>query len=149
MCNVTLDEVPRDASQLPTVEYPHQISKEMTKEDIVEVQDKFAAASVRLVKAGCDGIELLFGHGKLIWNFASRTTNKRTDEYGGSLENRCRFTLEIIDKIRQAIGRKYALSVRLQAFEIEPGGITIEEACEIARLIEATGNVDCIGLVTE
>ncbi len=148
MCNVTLDEVSRDASQLPTVEYPHQISKELSKEEILEIQDKFVAASLRLVKAGVDGIELLFGHGKLIWNFASTITNKRTDEYGGSLENRCRFTLEIIVKIRQAIGKDMPFGVRLQAFAMEPGGITVDDAVELAKMLEANGNLDYIGLVT-
>jgi 2,4-dienoyl-CoA reductase-like NADH-dependent reductase (Old Yellow Enzyme family) len=146
-CNVTVDEVPRAASQLPTIEYPHQISKELTKEEILEIEDKFAAASARLIKAGCDGIELLFGHGKLLWNFASKTTNKRTDEYGGSLENRCRFLLEVIDKIRDAIGNDYALSVRVLAFEMEPGGTTIDDAVKMAKMLEATGKVDCIGQV--
>jgi len=147
MCNVTLDDVSRDASQLPTVEQPHQISKELSKEEIVEIQDKFAAASVRLVKAGVDGIEVLFGHGKLVWNFASTITNKRTDEYGGSLENRCRFLMEVIDKIRQAIGRDIPFGIRLQAFAMEPGGITVDDAAEMARMFEATGQLDYIGLV--
>jgi 2,4-dienoyl-CoA reductase-like NADH-dependent reductase (Old Yellow Enzyme family) len=146
-CDVTVDEVPRDASQLPTVEYPHQISKELTQEEILEIEDKFAAASVRLVKAGVDGIELLFGHGKLLWNFASKITNKRTDEYGGSLENRCRFTMEVIDTIRQAIGKNVPLGVRLLAFEIEPNGISIDDAAEMAKMLEATGQVDYMGLV--
>jgi 2,4-dienoyl-CoA reductase-like NADH-dependent reductase (Old Yellow Enzyme family) len=146
-CLVNLDEAPRDASQLPTVESPHQISKALSQEEILEIEDKFAAASERLVRAGVDGIELLLGHGKLIWNFVSKTTNRRTDKYGGSLENRCRFTLEIIDKIRRAIGPKIALSVRVLAFEMEPGGTTIDDAAEIARMLEATGQVDAIGLV--
>ncbi len=147
MCNVVVDEVSRDASQLPTVEYPHLISKELSKEEILEVQDKFVAASVRLVKGGVDGIELLFGHGKLLWNFASKVTNKRTDEYGGSLKNRCRFTLEVIDKVRQAIGRDIPLGMRLLAFELEPDGISIDDAAELARMLEATGQVDYIGMV--
>jgi 2,4-dienoyl-CoA reductase-like NADH-dependent reductase (Old Yellow Enzyme family) len=147
-CQVLLDEAPRDVSQLPTVENPHQIPKALTQEEILEIEDKFAAASVRLVKAGVDGIELLFGHGKLMWNFAAKITNHRTDKYGGSLENRCRFTLEIIDKIRRAIGPKIALSVRLQAFEMVPGGATIDDAVKVARLLEATGQVDCFGMVT-
>ena len=145
-CNVTVDEVPRDASQLPTAAHPHQISKELTKEEILEIEEKFAKASVRLIKAGCDGIELLIGHGKLIGNFLSEKTNKRTDEYGGSLENRCRFLLEIIDKTRQAIGKDYAISVRVLTFEMELGGYTIDDAVDVAKMLEATGQIDCIGL---
>jgi 2,4-dienoyl-CoA reductase-like NADH-dependent reductase (Old Yellow Enzyme family)/thioredoxin reductase len=145
-CNVTVDEVPRDASQLPTAAHPHQISKELTKEEILEIEEKFAAASVRLIKAGCDGIELLIGHGKLIGNFLTEKTNKRTDEYGGSLENRCRFLLELVDKIRQAIGKDYAISVRVLTFEMEPGGYTIDDAVEVTKMLEATNQIDCIGL---
>jgi len=147
MCDVTVDEVPRDASQLPAMHYPHLISKQLSKEEIIEIEDKFAAASVRLVKAGVDGIEILIGHGKLLGNFLSRVTNKRTDEYGGSLENRCRFTLEVIDKIREAIGRDIALGVRLIAFELEPDGITIDDAVQVAKMLEATGQLDYMGQV--
>lgn len=147
MCNVTLDEVSRDASQLPASEYPGLISKEMSKEEIIEVEDKFAAASVRLIKGGVDGIEMLFGHGKLLWNFFSTITNKRTDEYGGTFDNRCRFVLEVIDKVKRAIGNQVPLGIRLQAISLEPGGTTIDDAVELAKVLEATGKVDYIALV--
>jgi 2,4-dienoyl-CoA reductase-like NADH-dependent reductase (Old Yellow Enzyme family) len=146
-CDVTVDEVPRDASQLPAMHYPHLISKELSKEEILEIEDKFVAASMRLVKAGVDGIEILIGHGKLLGNFLSKVTNKRTDEYGDSLENRCRLSLEVIDKIRQAIGKDIALGARLIAFELEPDGITIDDAVKIAKMLDATGQLDYMGLV--
>lgn len=148
MCHVTVDEVGRDASQIPAIISPNLIPKEITKEEILEIEDKFAAASERLVKAGVDGIELLLGHGKITWNFVSPKTNRRTDEYGGSLENRMRFIIEIIRKVRQAIGRDFPLGMRLQALEMEPGGISIDDAIELAKIIEATGQIDYIGLVT-
>ncbi len=147
-CHVTVDEVSRDASQIPGIIGPNQIPKEMTGEEIREVEDKFAAASERLVRAGIDGIELLLGHGKMTWNFFSPLTNRRTDEYGGSLENRCRFTMEIIDKVRQAIGPDFPLGMRLQLLEMLPGGISVDDAVELAKLVEATGQIDYIGLVT-
>jgi 2,4-dienoyl-CoA reductase-like NADH-dependent reductase (Old Yellow Enzyme family)/thioredoxin reductase len=146
-CNVLLDEVSRDATQQPTVEQPGHIFKQMSKEEIVEVEDKFAAASVRLVKGGVDGIELLFGHGKLLWNFFSTITNKRKDEYGGSFENRCRFLLEVIGKVKKAIGSSVPLGVRLQTIALEPGGITVDDAVELAKVIESTDKADYIATV--
>lgn len=143
-----VDEVARDVSQVPSPKSPFFVPKMLTKEEIIEIEDKFAAAAVRLVKAGVDGIELLHGHGKLSWNFASKITNRRTDEYGGSLENRCRFIMEVLDKIRQAVGRDFTLGLRLQNFEMEPGGMSIDDAVEMAKLLEATGNIDYLGLVT-
>jgi 2,4-dienoyl-CoA reductase-like NADH-dependent reductase (Old Yellow Enzyme family)/thioredoxin reductase len=148
ICNVLVDEVCRDASQIPSIEKPGLRPKALTKEEILEIEDKFAAASERIVKGGVDGIELLLGHGKLIWNFASLKTNKRTDEYGGPVENRLRFVIEIINKIRQAVGRDFTLGVRLQNIEMEPGGISVEDAVEMAKLLEATGQIDYIALVT-
>jgi 2,4-dienoyl-CoA reductase-like NADH-dependent reductase (Old Yellow Enzyme family)/thioredoxin reductase len=147
-CHVTVDEVERDASQIPGILQPHMIPKALTREEIWEIQDKFAAAAVRLVKAGVDGIEMLHGHGKLTWNFFSPITNKRTDEYGGSLENRFRFTLEMLDKIRQAVGKDFPLGMRLQTIEMEPGGISIDDAIEMAKILEATGQLSYLALTT-
>jgi 2,4-dienoyl-CoA reductase-like NADH-dependent reductase (Old Yellow Enzyme family)/thioredoxin reductase len=146
-CDILVDEVPRDASQVPNIDSPRMVAKALTKEEIVEIEDKFAAASERVVKAGLDGIELLFGHGKLTWNFFSPLTNNRTDEYGGSFENRCRFMMEILDKIRQAIGKDFPLGMRLQAVEFEPGGISVDDAVELAKVMEATGQLSYISVV--
>lgn len=146
-CHILVDEVGRDASQIPTIEHPRMVAKALTKEEIWEIEDKFAAASERVVKAGLDGIEFLFGHGKLVWNFFSPLTNTRTDEYGGSFENRCRFMMEIIDKTRQAIGKDFPLGLRLQAVELEPGGISVDDAVEIAKVMEATGQLSYISIV--
>lgn len=147
-CHILVDEVPRDASQIPTIESPNLIPKALTTEEIWEIEDKFVAASERLVKGGVDGIEFLFGHGKLLWNFASTLTNKRTDEYGGSLKNRSRFMIEVIDKARQAVGRDFPLGVRLEIFEMEPGGMSIDDGVELAKMLEATGQLSYLGLVT-
>jgi 2,4-dienoyl-CoA reductase-like NADH-dependent reductase (Old Yellow Enzyme family)/thioredoxin reductase len=148
ICHVLVDEVGLDVTQLPIGDIPGLVARAVRKEDILEIQDKFVAGALRLVQSGVDGLELLFGHGKLVWSFASPLTNIRTDEYGGSLENRFRFTREIIEKIRQAVGRTIPLGVRLQILEMEPGGISTEEAIELAQMVEATGLVDYLGLVT-
>jgi 2,4-dienoyl-CoA reductase-like NADH-dependent reductase (Old Yellow Enzyme family) len=147
-CDLLVDEVPRDASQVPSIELPHLVPKELTREEIWEIEDKFAAAAERVVKAGIDGIEFLHGHGKLTWDFCSNITNRRTDEYGGSLENRNRFIIEIIDKVRQAVGRDFPLGVRLQTLEMELGGMSMDEGVELAKMLEATGQLSYIGVVT-
>ena len=89
-----------------------EVPREMTLEDIKRVQEKFIAAAIRCKKAGYDGVELHGAHSYLIAQFFSKYYNRRTDAYGGSLENRCRFIDEIIAGIRAKLGR-YPISVRI------------------------------------
>lgn len=123
-----------------------ELPREMTLEDIKRVQDKFVAAAVRCKKAGYDGVELHGAHGYLIAQFFSKYYNHRTDAYGGSLENRCRFIDEIIAAIRAKLGR-YPISVRICGDEMtpEPGFLTLEDGLEIGRHLEAQG-IDCINI---
>lgn len=120
--------------------------REMTLEDIKRVQDKFVAAAVRCKKAGYDGVELHGAHSYLIAQFFSKYYNRRTDAYGGSLENRCRFIDEIIDGIRAKLGR-YPISVRICGDEMtpEPGFLTLEDGLEIGKHLESRG-IDCINI---
>ncbi|MFR3921359.1 MAG: hypothetical protein ACLTYN_04620 [Dysosmobacter welbionis] len=99
-----------------------EVPREMTLEDIKRVQEKFIAAAIRCKKAGYDGVELHGAHSYLIAQFFSKYYNRRTDAYGGSLENRCRFIDEIIAGIRAKLGR-YPISVRICGDEMtdEPG----------------------------
>lgn len=145
ICHVQVDEVPRAPSQVPGIEVPNQIPKEMSKEEIWEVQDKFALAVERCAKAGVDGVELMCAHDKMPWAFISALSNKRTDEYGGSLENRARFMLEVIEKVRKRVGRELPIGIRLNTNELEPGGIDIEDGIKIVKMFEATGQLDWIG----
>lgn len=110
--------------------------KEMTREDIRETVEGYAKAAKVLHQAGFDMVLLHFGHGLQVGQFLSPLTNRRTDEYGGSLENRARFAVEIIDAIRKAVGRRLLIEVRISGTEYEPGGIEIEEAIEFARMIQ-------------
>ena len=120
--------------------------REMTLEDIRRVQEKFIAAAVRCKKAGYDGVELHGAHSYLIAQFFSKYYNRRTDDYGGCVENRCRFVDEIIAGIRAKLGR-YPISVRMCGDEMtpEPGFLTLEDGLEIARHLEAQG-IDCINI---
>jgi len=123
-----------------------EVPREMTLEDIKRVQDKFVAAAVRCKKAGYDGVELHAAHGYLMTQFISKYYNRRTDEYGGSVENRCRFITEVIAGIRAKLGR-YPISVRMCGDEMtpEPGFLTMEDGLEIAKHLEAHG-IDCINI---
>ena len=123
-----------------------EVPREMTLEDSKRVQDKFVAAAVRCKKAGYDGVELHAAHGYLMTQFISKYYNRRTDDYGGSVENRCRFIDEVIAGIRAKLGN-YPISVRMCGDEMtpEPGFLTMEDGLEIARHLEAQG-IDCINI---
>ncbi len=121
--------------------------REMTIEDIKRVQGKFIDAAVRCQKAGYDAVELHGAHGYLLTQFFNRYYNRRTDEYGGSIENRCRFIAEIIAGIREKLGPKYPILVRMCGDEMTPieGFFDLEEGIEIAKYLESLG-IDAIDI---
>lgn len=121
-----------------------EVPKAVEHEDIQQIIEGYANVASYTKKGGFDGVELQCSHSSIVRQFLSRSTNKRTDEYGGSLENRARILREIIGAIRLAVGRDYVLSVRLCGDELIQDGITIEEAVELARLLERDRQVDCI-----
>jgi 2,4-dienoyl-CoA reductase (NADPH2) len=108
-------------------------------DDIASVIDDFAAAVVRAREAGIDGCELHAGHGYLIDGFLSPTKNHRTDEYGGSLENRARLLVEVLEECRRRVGDDFALWCRLNSTEHRPGGTTLDDCIAVARLAVAAG----------
>lgn len=122
------------------------VSTEMTKEDIDDIIGKFVAAAANCKKAGIDGVELHGAHGYLLGSFISPYTNKRTDDYGGSVENCCRIVTDIIHGIRQTCGN-YPICVRINGDDFVEGGITLDYAVQVAQVLEAAGadaiNVSC------
>lgn len=112
---------------------------EMSVEDIIRIEDEFVNAAVRAQKSGFDGIELHAAHGFLINQFLSPHYNKRTDIYGGSVENRSRFAVEIITKLREALGGDYPILVKVMSEEIFEDGITPSEFITQCKLLEAAG----------
>ena len=113
--------------------------EELTKEEIQWIEDAYAHV-VGLVKAsGCDGAELHFAHGYLGDNFLSPRTNARSDEYGGSFENRVRFFRNTVVKSRGRVGPDFVIGVRLTGEEHMPGGLSIEESSRIAKIGEECG----------
>jgi mycofactocin system FadH/OYE family oxidoreductase 2 len=123
-----------------------EMPKEMEIEDIRELTEYFCKSAVHVREGGFDGIELQIGHSSLLRQFLSPLTNLRTDEYGGSLENRMRLPLEVIAAVRKTVGTDYTLGMRLCADEMVQGGLTLDDTKEMARIFEATGKIDFIDL---
>jgi 2,4-dienoyl-CoA reductase-like NADH-dependent reductase (Old Yellow Enzyme family)/thioredoxin reductase len=118
--------------------------RELTSDEIAALIVRFAEAADRAKKAGFDGVEIHGAHGYLISEFLSPLSNHRQDAYGGSIENRARFLLEVIKAIRVKVGRDYPVWCRLSAIEIgADGGITVEETQTVAQQAEKAG-VDAI-----
>jgi len=109
--------------------------KAMTIDEIKQTVQSFAAAAVRVKKSGFDAVEILSGTGYLISEFLSPLTNQRSDEYGGTLENRMRFGLEVIQAVRQAVGSDFPLIVRMNGNDFMPGGNSRQELIEYARAL--------------
>lgn len=108
--------------------------KELSQNEIKVVQQKYIDGAIRAEKAGYDMIELQFGLGYLISQFLSPNTNKRTDDYGGSLENRIRFGLEILKEIKRNV--KLPLIIRISGDEMHPDGMNINDTIEIVKVLE-------------
>jgi 2,4-dienoyl-CoA reductase-like NADH-dependent reductase (Old Yellow Enzyme family) len=131
-------------SQIPFADnYP--LPKEMTKHDIQNVIDQFKSAAERSIKAGFELIELHFAHGYLVHEFLSPISNKRKDEYGGSLENRCRLAVEIARTVRNTIPEKMPLFVRISATDWVVDGWDISQSVKLAEWLKDTGIdlIDC------
>jgi anthraniloyl-CoA monooxygenase len=126
------------ASPLPY--YPEsQVPREATRADMNKVVADYVAAAKRAERAGFDMLELHCAHGYLLASFISPLTNRRTDEYGGSLENRLRFPLEVFRAVREAWPREKPMSVRISATDWKEGGITGEDSVQIAQAFAREG----------
>src|SRR5690606_15930698 len=112
--------------------------------EIREIIAGYAKVAGHCMAGGFDGVELQCSHSSIVRGFLSPATNKRTDRWGGSLENRARLLLEIVAAVREVIGPGKVLGVRLCGDELIEGGTTIDEAVAVARMVEASGKVDYI-----
>jgi anthraniloyl-CoA monooxygenase len=124
-----------------------QVPREATRADMDLIKAQFAEAARRGERAGFDMLELHCAHGYLMASFLSPLTNRRTDEYGGSLENRLRFPLEVFDAMREVWPAHKPMSVRISATDWADGGITGDDAVEIARAFAEHG-VDLVDVST-
>jgi 2,4-dienoyl-CoA reductase-like NADH-dependent reductase (Old Yellow Enzyme family) len=119
--------------------------KEMEQSDIDRVIRAFAEAAGRCREAGLDGLEILIA-GHLVGQFLSPTVNERTDRYGGSIENRLRFAVEVLEAVRARIGAEYIVGLRIPGDELLEGGLTGEDCVEIAERLAASGLVDFLNV---
>jgi anthraniloyl-CoA monooxygenase len=126
------------ASALPYGEQ-NQVPRAMTRADMGAMTAAFVASTQRAAAAGFDWLELHCAHGYLLSAFICPLTNQRTDEYGGSLANRCRYPLEVFKAMRAAWPADRPMSVRISAHDWAPGGNTPDDAVEMARLFKAAG----------
>lgn len=122
------------------------LSHEMTVDEIEATIEAFATAAKMARDAGMDGCSIHGSHGYMVNEFMSPYYNKRADEYGGSLENRMRFPLELIDAIRDALGSDLALGMRVNADEFVEGGYTLEDFLKMAPILEKTGKLDFLNV---
>ncbi|MEX0766878.1 MAG: mycofactocin system FadH/OYE family oxidoreductase 2 [Microthrixaceae bacterium] len=121
-----------------------EVPKAVSEAEIAEIVASYALVAGHCAEGGFDGVELQCSHSSIVRGFLSPATNLRTDSYGGSLANRAKILIDIVAAVRAEIGPELALGVRLCGDELIEGGTTIDEAVEVARMVEATGHVDYI-----
>jgi 2,4-dienoyl-CoA reductase-like NADH-dependent reductase (Old Yellow Enzyme family)/thioredoxin reductase len=124
------------------------IPHEMDKDDIKQIVASYADTAYRMRETGYDGVEIssAVGAGMLLISFLSPLTNRRTDEYGGSLENRFRLHTEIIDAVRKAVGSDFVVGMRLVGDMLVDGGTTLDDTKVLAAKLEASGKVDYLSI---
>jgi mycofactocin system FadH/OYE family oxidoreductase 2 len=133
-------------SQIPEKvhrEVPHEIEPEQ----IAALVAAFGDAARRCREGRLDGVELSFAHNHLVDQFWSPLFNRRTDEYGGSLENRLRFGFEVLRDVRRQVGADWVVGVRISGDEMTAGGLSADDLAEIARRLAASGLVDFLSIV--
>lgn len=132
---------PVSASDIPSAMAGTEKPRALTVPEIENIEDEYAQAALRAKKAEFDAAEFIASAGYLISQFLSPATNKRTDGYGGSIENRLRFPLEIVERAKQLVGESYPITFRLSGEDMVPDGNKLEETKIIAKKLEDIGIV--------
>ena len=117
----------------------NEIPRELSLDEIEDIIEAFTVAAQRVKKAGADGVELQMAHGYLICSFLSPFSNQRTDQYGGDIQGRARFAVEVLKSVRSQVGPDFPIICRLSGDEYVDGGLKIEETREIAKILEMEG----------
>jgi 2,4-dienoyl-CoA reductase-like NADH-dependent reductase (Old Yellow Enzyme family) len=125
----------------------HVMPRAMTKRLIAEVVEGYGDASVRLQKAGLDGVEIVASHGYLPAQFLNPKTNLRTDEYGGDLEGRVRFLREVAADIRAKVGPDYVVGMRISGDDMSYDGLDIDTVVEAIELLDRDGDIDYFNVI--
>ena len=118
----------------------------VTEHDIARITEDYRNAATMVLDAGFDSIEIHLGHNYLLSAFLSPKLNKRTDQWGGSLENRARFPRRVAEVVREAVGDRIAVTAKLNMADGVPGGFWLDESVEVARMLQADGNLDALEL---
>ncbi|OGA72670.1 MAG: NADPH-dependent 2,4-dienoyl-CoA reductase, partial [Betaproteobacteria bacterium RIFCSPLOWO2_12_FULL_67_28] len=113
--------------------------RELAGAEVAQTVDAFARAAALAREAGYDGVEIMGSEGYLITQFLCLRTNQRRDEWGGSLENRMRFAVEIVRRVRERCGRDFVLQYRISVLDLVEGGLTGDEIVQLAQAVEAAG----------
>ena len=129
-CNEAVTDIPANSTHA------------MTKDEIKELIEAFARTAALVKKTGVDGLEIHAAHQYLPEQFYSPALNYRTDEYGGSEENRLRFTMELLDAVRSAIGKDLTLGIRIDGDQFRPGGVTLEDMMRMAPMMNRKHQLD-------
>jgi len=116
-----------------------EIPRELSGPEIQEITEAFAVAAERVKKTGADGVEIHMAHGYLICSFLSPFSNRRTDQYGGNIQGRARFAIEVLKSVRNRVGKGFPVICRLSGDEYVDGGLNIVETKQIAQLLEKEG----------
>ncbi len=116
-----------------------QVGREMTKKDIVQVARAFAAVAQRARTAGFDAVQIHGAHGYLVSQFLSPFFNKRKDEYGGSIENRARFAVDVLKAIRKKVGQDFPIFIKLNSEDFLPNGLTVDDMIKACEMLELAG----------
>ncbi|MER5901072.1 FAD-dependent oxidoreductase [Streptomyces mirabilis] len=130
------DLVAPSALQAPISPFPPHA---LTDAEVEQTIDDYARAAELAQRAGYDGVEIMGSEGYLINEFIAAQTNQREDRWGGSYENRMRFPVEIVRRVREAVGENFIIIYRLSMLDLVPGGSTLDEVITLARAVEAAG----------
>jgi 2,4-dienoyl-CoA reductase-like NADH-dependent reductase (Old Yellow Enzyme family)/thioredoxin reductase len=133
------------SSAIPSPAYGGR-PRALKTEEIHELVRSYAEGAARMRKAGLDGVEIHCAHGYLPLQFMSPLHNVRTDEYGGSEENRIRFPLEVIKAVRQEVGEDFTVGIRITGDELTPGGLTLSDMKRITPQLVASGKLDYVNV---
>jgi len=116
-----------------------QVGLEMTKKDIEQVAQAFAAAALRARTAGFDAVQIHAAHGYLLSQFLSPYFNKRTDEYGGSIDNRTRIAVEVLEAIQKTVGPDFPIFIKINSEDFLPDGLTADDMIKASEILEKAG----------
>jgi len=119
--------------------------KELTVQEIGEIADAFAVAAKRARSAGFDGVQIHSAHGYLLSQFLSPAFNRRTDQYGGTLENRARALVDTLKAVRNSVGKEYPVLVKMNSSDFTENGLTLEDSVQVGKMLEE-GGIDAIEL---